>query len=270
MIGGDHGEAFGEHGQLAHGFSVYDEEVHIPLLIVNRKMFPQPRVVNSLARQIDIAPTLLDLLGIAEPAQWQGQSLLSGPPPARAYMFASDSDFRFGLIEGNEKYIYNYDSNRSELYDLATDPKERHDLAAIPPMPPRSRRRICGSRRGCSFRTDGSRSSCPPRLHHAEILRDRGARKSDSGTRFQHQVEWSCGGAAHTRESSALYYFAQSGFTGLSAERQTDFLRQRRGHANLRRCRIEDAADRIEIVRDSIAGKRLDDHPGAVRFQAST
>ncbi|MGC1676760.1 MAG: sulfatase-like hydrolase/transferase [Candidatus Binataceae bacterium] len=132
VIGGDHGEAFGEHGQLAHGFSVYDEEVHIPLLIVNRKMFPQPRVVNSLARQIDIAPTLLDLLGIAEPAQWQGQSLLSGPPPARAYMFASDSDFRFGLIEGNEKYIYNYDSNRSELYDLATDPKERHDLSRDP------------------------------------------------------------------------------------------------------------------------------------------
>lgn len=132
VITGDHGEAFGEHNQLAHGFSVYDEEVHIPLLIVNRKLFPQPRVINSLGRQIDIAPTILDLLGIAEPRQWQGQSLLSGSPPKRAYLFASDSDSRFGLIEGNQKYIYNYDTNRGELYDLATDPTEHHDLSADP------------------------------------------------------------------------------------------------------------------------------------------
>ncbi len=50
VVTGDHGEAFGEHQETGHGFTIYDEEVHVPLLIVNPRLFPQPRVVHSLGR----------------------------------------------------------------------------------------------------------------------------------------------------------------------------------------------------------------------------
>src|SRR5579863_3451714 len=63
VITGDHGEAFGEHGVLAHGGNVYDEETRVPLLIVNPKLFPRELVINRVAQQIDLAPTLLGLLG---------------------------------------------------------------------------------------------------------------------------------------------------------------------------------------------------------------
>ncbi len=132
VITGDHGEAFGEHGQLVHGFTVYDEEMRVPLLIVNPQLFPREVVVNSLGSQIDIAPTLLSLLRYPEPPQWQGRSLFAVPPRPRAYLFASEGNFVLGLVEGDFKYIYNFNRNRAELYDLATDPYERDDLSSDP------------------------------------------------------------------------------------------------------------------------------------------
>ena len=67
VIMGDHGEAFQEHGQSVHNFSVYNEEVRIPLMFVNPQVIPRRIDVTALARQIDIAPSILDLAGIAAP-----------------------------------------------------------------------------------------------------------------------------------------------------------------------------------------------------------
>ena len=132
VITGDHGEAFGEHGQLIHGGTIYDEEVHVPLLIVNSKLFPHQMVVNRIVRQIDIAPTLLALLRLESPATWQGDDVLGEDPPARAYLFAGTGNFTFGLVEGNFKYIYNFRRDRSQLYNLATDSEEKRNLASDP------------------------------------------------------------------------------------------------------------------------------------------
>jgi len=132
VITGDHGEAFGEHGQKAHGFTVYDEDIHVPLLFVNRAIFPKPVVNDSLVRQIDIAPMLLDLLGVEIPSQWQGTSVLSAKRPERAYSFAAIGKFTFGLIEDRLKYVYDFEDGRAELYDLAADPLERIDLSGDP------------------------------------------------------------------------------------------------------------------------------------------
>ena len=74
VITGDHGEAFGEHGRIAHGFTVYDEETRVPLLIVNPLLFPHEVVVNSLGSQVDIAPTLLSLLGYPDASMARRQS----------------------------------------------------------------------------------------------------------------------------------------------------------------------------------------------------
>ncbi|HVB82844.1 MAG TPA: sulfatase [Candidatus Binataceae bacterium] len=130
VITGDHGEAFGEHGQLIHGGTVYNEEVQVPLLIVNPKLFPHEVTIKRIVRQIDIAPTVLALLGYRSPAQWQGDDVLGAHPPVRAYLFAGTGNFSFGLIEGDFKYIYNFQRDRAQLYDLATDPGETRNLVA--------------------------------------------------------------------------------------------------------------------------------------------
>jgi len=130
VITGDHGEAFGEHGQLIHGGTIYNEEVQVPLLIVNPKLFPRELRVNRVVRQIDIAPTLLALLGFNAPAAWQGADVFDPGAPARAYLFAGTGNFSFGLVEGDYKYIYDFQRDRSQLYNLAIDPGETRNLAS--------------------------------------------------------------------------------------------------------------------------------------------
>jgi len=132
VITGDHGEAFNEHGQSIHGFTVYNEELQVPLLIINPRLFPYKRLINGSARQIDIAPTLLSLLGIPEPAQWQGTSLFQRPRRRRVYMFSANGNYVLGLIDGNMKYIYDFNLDRAELYDLAADPYEHSNLSFDP------------------------------------------------------------------------------------------------------------------------------------------
>ena len=130
VVSGDHGEAFGEHGNRIHGFTVFDEETRIPLLIVNPKLFANPVRSAELGQQIDIAPTILGLLGMTPPGGWQGTSLFSNARTNRAYLFASDA--AWGLVDGRLKYIFDGKTQHYQVYDLATDPHERRDLAALP------------------------------------------------------------------------------------------------------------------------------------------
>ncbi|HEY1850968.1 MAG TPA: sulfatase-like hydrolase/transferase [Candidatus Binataceae bacterium] len=130
VITGDHGEAFGEHGQMVHGFSVYDEEVHVPLIFVSDKLFPRGMRIDRIGRQIDIAPTILGLLGYDEPPPWQGVNLFADNSPQRAYLFSTSGNFSLGFVEDSFKYIHDFDRNTDELYDLAHDPAETHDLSS--------------------------------------------------------------------------------------------------------------------------------------------
>lgn len=125
VVTGDHGEQFGQHGHLGHGWSVYEEEVRVPLIIANPRLFPREVKIDRIGRQIDLAPTLLQLLGFNAPSEWQGQNLFAKGPPPRAYIFA---DYIFGLVEGNFKYIYNLNLSRAEVYDLDRDPQEQKNL----------------------------------------------------------------------------------------------------------------------------------------------
>ena len=72
---------------------------------------------------MDIAPTVLDLLGDTLPAEWQGRSLFDPGRPDRVYLFGPYSGL-FGLREGSRKFIYDPIANEDQLYDLSADPHE--------------------------------------------------------------------------------------------------------------------------------------------------
>lgn len=126
VVTGDHGEQFGQHGHGGHGFSLYEEEVRIPLMIANPRLFSRGEKIDQIARQIDIAPTILHMLGFDVPVQWQGEDLFAGGPERRAYLF---DDYHFGVVEGDYTYLYDARSSHSEIYDLSRDPTELHNLS---------------------------------------------------------------------------------------------------------------------------------------------
>ncbi len=130
MIYGDHGEAFGQHANnFGHTFRLYEENVHVPLLIAAPGLFRQSIVSNRAASLLDLAPTLLDFLGREIAPSFQGTTLLDGR--GRRVLFETDYGAGLaGLRDGNWKFIYDLDSKRAELFDLSHDPSEQKNLAS--------------------------------------------------------------------------------------------------------------------------------------------
>jgi arylsulfatase A-like enzyme/Tfp pilus assembly protein PilF len=135
VILGDHGEAFGEHGEWGHQFFCYEENLRVPLLISGRGL-PQNKRVSARVDVMDVAPTIADYLGISLTGDIQGVSLLplvkSKTVKKRGFylesIFANEAmgcAGSKGWVEEGFKYI---DLPRPELYDLASDPGEHHNL----------------------------------------------------------------------------------------------------------------------------------------------
>ena len=131
VVVGDHGEAFGEHAHTNH-FLLYQEDLHVPLLLINPRLF-RGETDTTLAGMIDLAPTVMDLLGLASPDRWQGRSLFDPSRTGRVYFFAPFSSVFFGYLEGARKVIYNASGDLWELYDVRADPGERRNLASQEP-----------------------------------------------------------------------------------------------------------------------------------------
>ena len=133
VIFGDHGEAFGQHdGNYGHTLFIYEENVRVPYVIAAPGLTRQPERVSRVASLTDTAPTVLDLLGVAPPAGYQGRSLLDAQTSVA--LFCTEYSLGFlGLRDGRWKLIHEWESGRSQLYDLDTDPEEQHDLTALNP-----------------------------------------------------------------------------------------------------------------------------------------
>lgn len=132
-IVGDHGEAFGEHpGHFVHGSLIYEEAVRTPLMLVQPLVFKGVRT-RRIGNHVDLAPTLLDIIGHPRPKRYQGVSLLRGFQPHMVYFYANWSAYRLGLRDGRWKYIYHPLDGVHELFDLRKDPQERVNLAASNP-----------------------------------------------------------------------------------------------------------------------------------------
>jgi arylsulfatase A-like enzyme len=129
IVFGDHGEAFGQHeGNYGHTFNLYDENVHVPMLVAAPGVIRHQVRSNRVVSLVDVAPTILDLAGLSAPAIYQGQSMLA-PGARMALFFADYSRGLLGLRDGSLKVIYAMDSGRSSLFDLDADPGERVNLA---------------------------------------------------------------------------------------------------------------------------------------------
>jgi arylsulfatase A-like enzyme len=130
VVFGDHGEAFGEHpGNFAHTLYINEENIRIPLVIAAPGAIRGPRRLSRLASVLDLAPTILDLLGLPAQPQHQGSSLL--PAESRMALFFTDYSIGWlGLADGCWKYLYDLDAKRSGLFDVCHDPGETRDQAS--------------------------------------------------------------------------------------------------------------------------------------------
>jgi arylsulfatase A-like enzyme/Flp pilus assembly protein TadD len=134
LVVGDHGEALGEHGELTHGFFIYQSTMRVPMILAGAGM-PRGERRRRPARTADVAPTLLGLVGVPSPAGLDGVDLRQRPTDAGLYaetLYPSSMGWAplFSLREGKLKYI---EAPRPELYDLGADPAESGDLSAARP-----------------------------------------------------------------------------------------------------------------------------------------
>ncbi len=136
IVSADHGEAFGEHGVYKHAFWLWDVLTRVPLFV--HLPGGTPRTIDALRSHIDLAPTVLDLMGVKDaPPSFVGRSLgpelRGGAPDDREPVVLdlpldSQNPQIRAIVKGGKKLIV-YGKSRSELYDIVGDPGELHDLA---------------------------------------------------------------------------------------------------------------------------------------------
>ncbi len=137
VLTADHGESLGEHGEATHGFLVHDATMRVPLIFSMPGVLNAGRRINGPAGLVDLMPTVLELLGVPEPAQLSGRSI-------KSQLYGHDADdptyyaeawtglHQFGwsplqsLTAKRWKYIH---APAPELYDRRNDPGERKNVA---------------------------------------------------------------------------------------------------------------------------------------------
>ena len=163
VVAADHGEAFGEHGREGHARDVYSEVVTTPLIVSFPFRLPEPVVVREPSENVDIWPTLLDLLGLPAIEGADGRSLRSeievagaggaatpGSEPRYAHIDQSwgrkkvEPQPMVAVTEGDYRLVYRSagrGARRAELYGYASDPQESRRIDA---QEPEVRKRMTG------------------------------------------------------------------------------------------------------------------------------
>jgi arylsulfatase A-like enzyme len=143
VLTSDHGTEFFEHKHMDHGFSLYDELIHVPLVITLPKQ-KAGKIINDQISSIDVMPTILDLLDVKMPEkakkQLRGASLvpaMKGKSVAKEVY--SETDYRqytykrSVITKDGWKFIYTLENKNRELYNLKKDPKELKNVVEQEP-----------------------------------------------------------------------------------------------------------------------------------------
>jgi len=137
VVTSDHGEAFGEHGEIGHGLFVYDATMHVPLILAGSTSLRPGTTFDAPVGLVDLLSTVLDLLGLPAQAGVDGRSLRPALEGVRGddVPLEIESEYSWrsfswaplhGLVSGPWKYIH---APRDELFDLSADPGETKNLA---------------------------------------------------------------------------------------------------------------------------------------------
>ncbi|NLH47368.1 MAG: sulfatase [Myxococcales bacterium] len=142
IVTADHGEAFTDHDNLIHGGDLYEEVLHVPLLIRLPGGRSGGTTSDALVGLIDLYPTIAALTGATAPSYLEGLDLRPAQPglnPALAgrRLFAhtrhDPSSMWSALLNGKQKLLYRQNRETWMLFDLAADPAEKNDrLATLP------------------------------------------------------------------------------------------------------------------------------------------
>jgi len=133
VITADHGEGLGGHGAMSHGGIPYREVVRVPLVL----HLPQHSSAGTRAKYpvalVDVMPTLLELAGLPSPASARGRSLLSSKKSDPPLILSESRGSALMARKGHLWYL-TYRGDRSEdLYDIAVDPDQNHNIAESSP-----------------------------------------------------------------------------------------------------------------------------------------
>ena len=144
IVTADHGEAFGEHKQFLHGFEVWENLVRVPFFFYVPGV-PAKRLETEVSA-IDLAPTILDFMGVAKDPAMEGRTLVPSivagqEPEAREVIVdlpaTSDNDRRRALIFNHKKIISTGSIPSPDgvlrMFDLASDPGEEHPISPSSP-----------------------------------------------------------------------------------------------------------------------------------------
>jgi arylsulfatase A-like enzyme len=147
VLTADHGEGLGEHNYYWHGQFPYETGLHVPLIVYVPGV--PPTVVEEPVTTIDVAPTILDLLGLPIPEYYEGVSLvpyLHDPAHKMERFLFSESgdaeDYQRAIRDSNFKLIHIPDREEQELlqglpyelYHLRSDPEEARNVAHLYPL----------------------------------------------------------------------------------------------------------------------------------------
>jgi arylsulfatase A-like enzyme/cytochrome c-type biogenesis protein CcmH/NrfG len=136
---GDHGEGLGDHGETEHGYLLNDEVLRVPLMVSLPGVVRAGGRVTAVVSLADLAPTVLDLLGIAADVQWRGRSLepaLTASADIGSRPSYGETDLPYAIYGWSPlrslttpewKYVR---TARPELYDRRRDPRETSNLAS--------------------------------------------------------------------------------------------------------------------------------------------
>jgi choline-sulfatase len=129
----DHGEGLGDHDESTHGYFIYQSTIRVPLIIhwPGSSAYMAQTRVNEPVSLLDVAPTILDALGMQRPKEMQGRSLITarGAEPIYSESLYARKYFGCAALRSLRTERYKYiDAPKPELYDLATDPGELHNI----------------------------------------------------------------------------------------------------------------------------------------------